>query len=117
MLFEKLKSYIAEMREEEQKRKEEQERLEKERRAKAAAEEAARIAAEQAKIQAEYDRLMSMTEKELLVEAVLALRGIYSQMEELSDAQERLDSELSSMAEDIERLENEVEELQYSSDD
>lgn len=42
-----------------------------------------RIAAEEAKIQAEKEELLSLTEKELLVEAVMALRGVYSRIEEL----------------------------------
>ena len=60
---------------------------------------------------------MNMSEKELLVEAVKALRGIFAQLEELEEDQERLEAKLADLESDISRLEYDVEELKYSSDD
>ena len=63
--------------------------------------EAERLAKEEAEIQAEKDSLMNLSEKELLVEAVMALRGLYSRIEELEEAYEDLDETVLSLKKDI----------------
>lgn len=84
--------------EKEQLKKEQQEqteRLEKERKDLEVRREAERLIAEKAKIQAEKDALMNLSEKELLVEAVMALRGLYTRIEEIEDAYDDLDNAVS----------------------
>ena len=60
-----------------------------------------RIRDEQEEIQKEYDRLTSLSDKQLMVELIFAMRGFYSQVEELysencmiSDKIEELESDI-----------------------
>ncbi|MEE0059628.1 MAG: hypothetical protein UE295_02240 [Acutalibacteraceae bacterium] len=66
-----------------------------------ARQETERLAAEEAKIQAEKDSLMNLSEKELLVEAVMALRGFYSRVEELEEAYDDLNDTISVLKKEI----------------
>lgn len=66
-----------------------------------ARQETERLAAEEAKIQAEKDSLMNLSEKELLVEAVMALRGLYSRVEELEEAYDGLNNSISCIKKEI----------------
>ena len=111
-MLEKAKNMVADIKadaerkkeEKEQLKKEQQEqmeRLEQEQKAYEARREADRIAVEEAKIQAERDALMDLSEKELLVEAVIALRGLYSRIEKLEEAYEDLDYTVSSLKKDL----------------
>ena len=77
------------------------EQQERERKELEAHRKAERLAQEEAEIQAEKDNLMNLSEKELLVEVVMALRGLYSRIEELEEAYEDLDENVSSLKRDI----------------
>lgn len=100
-MLEKVKTTISGLKEDAHRRKEEKEQLARERREAEAKAEAERIAAEKARIQAEKDTLMSMDTKELLVEAVIALRGLYSQIENLESDQAALSERLEELASDV----------------
>ena len=67
-MFEKVKGKFAEIKEENQRKREDRERIAREQ-----AEEETRI--EHERIQAEKGVLMAMSEKELMAEAIMALRG------------------------------------------
>ena len=116
-MFENFKKHLDERRAEAQHRKEEQERLAQEEQERAVAEKAAQIAEEKAKIQAEHDHLMGMTEKELLVEAVVALRGLYSKTERLETELSQLGIDLTAIADDLVRLKRRVRDLENSLSD
>ena len=103
-MLEKVKSTISGIKEDAQRRREEKEQLARERREAEAKAEAERIAAEKARIQAEKDTLMAMDTKELLVEAVIALRGLYSQIENLESDQAALSERLEELASDVSDL-------------
>jgi len=100
-MLEKVKTTISGLKEDAHRRKEEKEQLARERREAEAKAEAERIAAEKARIQAEKDTLMSMDTKELLVEAVIALRGLHSQIENLESDQAALSERLEELASDV----------------
>lgn len=100
-MLEKVKSTISGIKEDAHRRRAEKEQLARERREAEAKAEAERIAAEKARIQAEKDILMAMDTKELLVEAVIALRGLYSQIENLESDQASLSERLEELASDV----------------
>jgi len=83
--------------------KQEQERMEME-----IQREAERLAKEEAEIQAEKENLMSLSEKELLVEIVMALRGLYSRIEELEVAHEELDDEVWNLKKEVKDVKTEA---------
>ena len=98
----KAKNIVADIKADAERKKEEKERLKKEQQEQAerlererkdieARREAERRATEEAKIQAEKEFLMSLSEKELLVEIVMALRGLYSRIEEIEEEYADLD--------------------------
>jgi len=74
-------------------------KLEKE--LKKANEEKEKLRLEQEKIQAERDRLSNLSEKELMAEAIMALRGFYSQFEELQKEQEEIHYRVCELEDDI----------------
>ena len=51
---------------------------------------------------------MSLSEKELLVEAVMALRGLHSRIEEIEEAYDDLDDTVSSLKRDLKSVETEA---------
>lgn len=70
------------------------------------------------KIQAEKERLLALDEKGLMVELILAMRGLYSQVEDiriqqevLSDKIEDIESDICSIQEDISDIEGKMETL------
>ena len=69
-------------------------------------------------IQAEKERLLALDEKGLMVELILAMRGLYSQVEDiriqqevLSDKIEDIESDICSIQEDISDIEGKMETL------
>ena len=107
-MFEKTKEKIRLAKEERIRRAEERARIERER-----IEEAARK--ERERIQAEKDQLMSLSEKELMVEAIMALRGYNTRIlnieQKYIDLEDRVDSlewDVSSLESDISSLESKV---------
>ena len=117
-MFDKAKSMISEIREDNRRKKEERARLEQEqaeeavRLAKERAEEAARI--ERERIQAEKEALMQLSDKELLVEMIMAIRGYNTRIDELGEQIDNIGSALSSLESDVECLSSDVSYLKYS---
>ena len=92
------------------------ERLEKA--AREAAQEKEHLRQKMQKIQAEKERLLALDEKGLMVELILAMRGLYSQVEDiriqqevLSDKIEDIESDICSIQEDISDIEGKMETL------
>ena len=111
-MLEKAKSIVNDIKTDAERKKEEKEQLKKQQQEQAkkqererieweARREAERLAREEAEIQAEKDRLMNLSEKELIVEAVMALRGLYSRIEELEKAYEDLDDTVSFLKKEL----------------
>lgn len=118
-MLEKAKNIVADIKSDAERKKEEKEqqkklqqeeaeRQEQERLYAEARREAERLAVEEERIQAEKDALMSLSEKELLVEAVMALRGLYSRIEELEEAYGDLDDTVSSLKRDVKSVKSEA---------
>lgn len=85
-MFEKVKQKIGEIKEESRRRSEELDRIERER------------------IQAEKDALMALSEKELMVEAIMALRGYNSRLAYIEEKQDELNNSLGMLASDVSSL-------------
>ena len=64
----------------------------------------AQIAYEKSLYEEEKNRLVSLSEKELIAEGILAIRGFYNEFIELKEAQEELEN-------DIARLESILEDI------
>ena len=82
-MFEKVKGKLIEIKEENQRQREGRARIAKEK-----AEEEARK--ERERIQAEKDALMALSEKELMVEAIMALRGYNTRLSNMEEKQDEL---------------------------
>lgn len=115
----KAKNIVADIKADAERKKEEKERLKKEQQEQAerlelerkdieARREAERRATEEAKIQAEKEFLMSLSEKELLVEIVMALRGLYSRIEEIEEEYADLDEAVSVMKGELKSMKTEA---------
>ena len=115
----KEKNIVADIKADAERKKEEKERLKKEQQEQAerlererkdieARREAERRATEEAKIQAEKEFLMSLSEKELLVEIVMALRGLYSRIEEIEEEYADLDEAVSVMKGELKSMKTEA---------
>lgn len=93
-----------------------------------AKEEADRILAEKHAVQAEKEKLMRMSNQELLAEAILAIRGFYKDFDNLKHRQDELSDRLDSLESDIsdmeyiddgdlegkiKQLQSNIEQLQY----
>ena len=63
------------------------------------------VAEKMAKIKTERETLLSMEDKELKVEIIMAIRGFYSELENLKLRQKELDYELAEIKRDIAHLE------------
>jgi uncharacterized protein YdcH (DUF465 family) len=100
-MFEKVKGKIGEMADENRRRREERARIAREK-----VEEAARI--ERERIQAEKDALMALSEKELMVEAIMALRGYNTRIISIEEKQEELDNRVGSLESDVSSLKTTV---------
>jgi vacuolar-type H+-ATPase subunit E/Vma4 len=100
-MFEKVKGKIGEIKEENQRRREERIRIAREK-----AEEEARI--ERERIKAEKEALMALSEKELMVEAILALRGYNTRIATIEEQQDELAYRVDSLKADVSSLESTV---------
>lgn len=105
-MFEKIK-------EENAKRKSEKKKRILEESAKAALSQQKIIEEEKVKIQAEKSRLLSLNDKELMVELIFAIRGLYNKVTEIETQQgeivrriEGIESDIASLASDVSNLES-----------
>lgn len=89
-MFEKVKEKIADVKKEWQLQKDERVRIKKEQ-----TEEAARI--ERERIQLEKDALMALSEKVLMVEAIMALRETNTRLTNIEEQQEDLTNSVNSL--------------------
>jgi chromosome segregation ATPase len=112
-MFEKVKGKLSEIKEEYQRQSEERARI-----AKVKAEEEVRK--ERERMQAEKVALMTLSEKELMVEAILALRGyntrlnnMEGQQDELADRVDSLELHMGSLDSRVSNMGNAVDELKY----
>lgn len=108
-MFEKVKGKFAEIKEENQHKREERERIAREQ-----AEEEARI--EHERIQAEKGVLMAMSEKELMVEAIMALRGYNTRLIIIEEQQNDLYDRVATLESGISSLESDVSSIKSSSE-
>ena len=101
-MFDKVQESLKKSKDERQKKRLEKERVRLEKAAAEAVREKERLQQEAEKIQAEKDRLLSLDDKGLMVELILAVRGLYSQMEYIQSQQaslsERVDDNLEQQA-------------------
>jgi len=118
-MLEKAKSIVNVIKTDVERKKEEKEQLKKQQKELAEKQEqermemeiqrvSERLAKEEAEIQAEKENLMSLSEKELLVEIVMALRGLYSRIEELEVAHEELDDEVWNLKKEVKDVKTEA---------
>ena len=97
----KIKENAAKVKEERQKTKarKEQERLEYE--ARKTKREQERLAKEEAKLKAEKVRLLELSDKEIMVELVFAIRGFQERLSDVETVQVDLESKLEQIENDI----------------
>ncbi|MBR5597073.1 MAG: hypothetical protein IKW30_06680 [Lachnospiraceae bacterium] len=118
-MLEKAKNIVADIKADVDRKKEEKEeikriqkenaeRLEQQQKVIEARQEAKRLAEEEEKINVEKEKLMNLSEKELLVEAVLALRGIYSRIERLEDDYEDLEDTIHDLKKKVKSAETDA---------
>ena len=96
-MLDKVKGKFSEIKEDARKRKEERVRIAREK-----AEEEARI--ERERIQAEKDALMELSEKELMVEAIIALRGYNVRLNKIEEKQDDIEDRVDSLEWDVSSL-------------
>ena len=89
-MFDKVQESLKRSKDERQKKRLEKERVRLEKAAAEAVREKERLQQEAEKIQAEKDCLLSLDDKGLMVELILAVRGLYSQIEYIQSQQESL---------------------------
>ena len=98
-MLDKVKGKLSDIREDGKKRKEELERIAREK-----AEEEARK--ERERIQAEKDTLMAFSDKELMVEAIMALRGYNTRLNKIEEKQNDLEDRVDSLEWDVNSLDS-----------
>lgn len=103
-MFEKVKRKIDDIKRDSQLKKEERARIEKER-----AEEVARI--ERERIQLERDVLMALSDKELMVEAIMALRGYNTRITNIEEQQDDLLYKMDSLESKVDSLDSRVSDI------
>lgn len=103
-MFEKVKEKIDEIKRDNQLKKEERVRIEKER-----AEEAARV--ERERIQMEKDALMALSDKELMVEAIMALRGYNTRITNIEEQQDDLLKKMDTLESKVDTLDTRVSDI------
>ena len=86
-MFDKVQESLKRSKDERQKKRLEKERVRLEKSAAEATREEERLQQEAQKIQAEKERLLSLDDKGLMVELILAVRGLYSQIEHIQSQQ------------------------------
>lgn len=108
-MFRKVKRKFVEIKKENQRKREKHKQIAREQ-----AEEAARL--ERERIQAEKDALMAMSEKELMVEAIMALRGYNTRLDIIEECQNDLEERVDTLESDVSLLERDVFSLKNNSD-
>lgn len=103
-MLNKAKAKIDNARKERQLRKEERARLERE-------QEEERVRLERERIQREKDTLMSLSDKELMVEAIMAIRGFNAHIENLEKQQEELIDQVEEIGYKIDSINSQVDSL------
>lgn len=69
---------------------------------------AERMKAEEEALNAEYDRLLDLDDKQLMTELIFAVRGFYSEMESIKVNSIRLSERLDELEDEVGRLESEL---------
>ena len=64
------------------------------------------------KLQAEKDRLLSLDDKGLMVEMILAVRGLYSQIEYIQSQQDSLTERIDDIEADISSIRSDISDLE-----
>ena len=64
------------------------------------------------KIQAEKDRLLSLDDKGLMVELILAVRGLYSQIEHIQSQQDSFSERVDDIESDISSIRSDISDLE-----
>ena len=100
-MFDKVQESLKKSKDERQKKRLEKERVRLEKAAAEAVREKERLQQEAEKIQAEKDRLLSLDDKGLMEELILAVRGLYSQMEYIQSQQASLSERVDDIESDI----------------
>lgn len=103
-MFGKVKGKIEDIKRDSQIRKEERVRIEKER-----AEEAARV--ERKRIQMEKDALMALSDKELMVEAIMVLRGYNTHITKIEEQQDDLLYKMDSLVSKVDSIDSRVSDM------
>lgn len=103
-MFEKVKGKIEDIKRDSQFKKEEQARIETER-----AENAARV--ERERIQMEKDVLMALSDKELMVEAIMALRGYNTRITNIEEQQVYLHNKMDSLESKVDSVDSKVSDM------
>lgn len=65
------------------------------------------------KIQLEKDRLLSLNDKELMVESIFAIRGFYNKVSKIESQQEEIIDRIKQIEADLASLESDVSNLDY----
>lgn len=68
---------------------------------------------ERERVQAEKDALMALSEKELIVEAIMALRGYNTRLNNMGEKQDILQVSVNSLDSKISSIGSSVDELKY----
>ena len=100
-MFDRVQESLKKSKDERQKKRLKKERVRLEKAAAEAVREKERLQQEAEKIQAEKDRLLSLDDKGLMVELILAVRGLYSQMEYIQSQQASLSERVDDIESDI----------------
>jgi len=66
---------------------------------------------ESTRIQAEKDALMALSEKELMVEAIMALKGYNTRLNNIEKQQDDLEDRINSLESDVSCIDSAVDEL------
>ena len=111
-MFGKIQESLKKGKDERHKKRLEKKRIRLEQVAADAAREKDRLQQEAQKIQAEKDRLLSLDDKGLMVELVLAMRGLYSQIEEIQIRQDTLTTKMKDIELDISSIREDISDLE-----
>ena len=76
-----------------------------------------KVTENQEKIQNERNRLLGLNEKEILVEAIFAIRGFYSDFEKLKIKQVEMQTDIDNIYDSLSDLRNQINNLELSVND
>lgn len=114
-MLEKLKENAAKAKEDRRRRKAEKEKVRLQQEIESARREEKRLAEEKAVIEAEKARLLTLSDKEIMVEMIFAIRGFYSRFLELEEEQSFITKRIDDMEDRISDVESDIENLRSSS--